>query len=247
VSETDLTEDRFLAGRLRLLQPAHGYRAGMDAVLLGAAAGAIRVESALEAGCGPGAALLSAALRAAHGLLAGIESDSAAADLCRRNAALNGLEGKVDVFAEDILAPSPGLLGRFDLVFSNPPFFDDESAIRDPAPARRAAYIIGAPLAAWIKAMGKLAAPKGRLVIIHRADRLPDILSALGGLAGDVAVYPVRPRAGEPAKRVLVSARKGSRAPLRLLKGLDVHPESGGGRFTPDYEALAAGQAAIAL
>ncbi len=86
-----------------------------------------------------------------------------------------------------------------------------------------------------------MAKPKGRFLMIHRADRLPDILAALRGKAGDIGVCPVRPRAGDPAKRVLVSARKGSRAPLRLLAGIDMHPRVGEGRFSADYQAICDG------
>ena len=243
----DLTHDAFLAGRLTLDQPRHGYRAGMDAVLLGAAAAGCAPATALEAGCGPGVALFSLAVRAPGAALCGLERDAAAAALARANSAGNGLDARVRIEDGDVLAPPAALIGRFDLVFSNPPFFDDDSAIRAPAPQRRAAYVIGAPLAAWIRAMGKLAAPKGRLLLIHRADRLGDILAALEGLAGDIGVYPVRPRAGAPAKRVIVAARKGSRAPIRLLKGLDVHPDGPAPRFTEAYEAIAAGEAGIAV
>lgn len=245
--EDALTRDAFLAGRLLLDQPRRGYRAGMDAVLLAAAAAGFEPQTALEAGCGPGAALLSLALRAPGALVSGLERDPAAAALARANAARNGLEGRVTILDADVLAPPPGSCALTDLVFSNPPFFDDASAIRVPAPQRRAAYVIGAPLEAWVRAMGRLCAPKGRLLLIHRADRLGDLLAALDGLAGDVAVYPVRPRAGEPAKRVIVAARKGSRAPIRLLKGLDMHPDGPAPRFTQAYEAIAAGEAAITL
>jgi tRNA1(Val) A37 N6-methylase TrmN6 len=77
--------------------------------------------------------------------------------------------------------------------------------------------------------------------MIHRADRLPDILAALRCKAGDIGVCPVRPRAGDPAKRVVVSARKGSRAPLRLLAGIDIHPPVGEGRFSLAYQAICDG------
>jgi tRNA1(Val) A37 N6-methylase TrmN6 len=247
VSADDLTQDAFLAGRLILDQPRHGYRAGMDAVLLGAAAAGCAPGAAVEAGCGPGVALFSLAVQAQNAAVCGLELDPAAAALARANVARNGLEARVRIEEGDLLAPPAALLGGFDLVFSNPPFFDDDSAIRPPAPQRRAAYVIGAPLRDWIRAMGKLAAPKGRLLLIHRADRLGDILAALAGLAGDIGVYPVRPRANEPAKRVIVAARKGSRAPIRLLKGLDVHPDGPAPRFTDAYEAIAAGEADIAL
>ena len=56
-------EERFLAGRVIARQPATGYRAALDTVLLGAAVGLRPGEAGLELGCGSGAALLIAAER----------------------------------------------------------------------------------------------------------------------------------------------------------------------------------------
>jgi tRNA1(Val) A37 N6-methylase TrmN6 len=173
--------------------------------------------------------------------LTGLEKDESAWSLARANAARNPLLGEVKIILGDGLAPDEALLGKYDLVFSNPPYFDDDQAIRDPDESRQAAYILGAPLDAWIKAMLAMAKPKGHFLMIHRADRLPDILAALRGKAGDIGVCPVRPRAGDPAKRVVVSARKGSRAPLRLLAGIDMHPPLGEGRFSAAYQAICDG------
>jgi tRNA1(Val) A37 N6-methylase TrmN6 len=239
----ETTLDIFLKGALTIEQPSKGYRAGTDAVLLAAAAAAIPARKALEAGCGVGTALLSlASLRAdSTQELTGLEKDAAAWSLAVANAGRNHVQGAVKFVLGDVLAPDEGLISQFDLVFSNPPYFDDDQAIRDPDASRQAAYILGAPLDAWIKGMLAMAKPKGRFLMIHRADRLPDILAALRGKAGDIGVCPVRPRAGDPAKRVLVSARKGSRAPLRLLAGIDMHPPVGEGRFSAAYQAICDG------
>jgi tRNA1(Val) A37 N6-methylase TrmN6 len=235
----DTTLDGFFDGRLMLHQPRRGYRAGMDAMVLAAAVAGLGFNEAAEMGCGVGAVLLSAAVRQAQGMLTGIEKDAAAARLCARNIAANALADRVTLVEADGLASAAHLDGRFDLVFSNPPFFDDGRATRAPAPERAAAWIAGVPLELWLKAMLRLAAPKGRILLIHRADRLGDILQLLRGRAGDVAVYPLRPRAGAPALRVLVTARRGSRAPLRLLRGLDLHPDDpAGSRYAPDAQAV---------
>jgi tRNA1(Val) A37 N6-methylase TrmN6 len=240
---TSTSFDIFLKGALTIEQPVSGYRAGSDAVLLAAAAASFEGQKMLEAGCGVGTVLLSLAhLRADANLeLHGLEKDPEALDLARRNQAANHLATRILFEQGDVLVPPDRLRGQFDLVFSNPPFFDDDRAIRDPLEARQGAYIIGAPLEAWIKSMLAMAKPKGRFLMIHRADRLADILAALGGRAGDIGVCPVRPRTGEPAKRVLVSARKGSGAPLRLLAGMEMHPPIGEGRFSTAYQAICDG------
>jgi tRNA1(Val) A37 N6-methylase TrmN6 len=79
--------------------------------------------------------------------------------------------------------------------------------------------------------------PGGRLVIIFRADGLPDVLAALAGRFGDVAVLPVHPRADRPALRVLIAASKGSRGEMRLLPGLTLH-EPSGSAYLPQAERI---------
>jgi tRNA1(Val) A37 N6-methylase TrmN6 len=240
---TSTSFDIFLKGALTIEQPLNGYRAGSDAVLLAAAAASFEGQRMLEAGCGVGTVLLSLAhLRADANLeLYGLEKDPVAVELALRNSAANPSAAHITVEQGDVLVRPDHLCGQFDLVFSNPPFFDDDRAIRDPLEARQGAYIIGAPLEAWIKSMLAMAKPKGRFLMIHRADRLADILAALGGRVGDIGVFPVRPRAGEPAKRVLVSGCKGSRAPLRLLAGMEMHPDAKLGRFSAAYQAICEG------
>jgi tRNA1Val (adenine37-N6)-methyltransferase len=237
------TQDIFLKGRLTIEQPKTGFRSGSDAVLLAAAAGGYSFKHALEAGCGAGAALLSLQSLCAHqgGRLAGLEKDDDMAVLANSNVQANGFTANIDIFMGDVLAPPKSLCGKFDLVFSNPPFFDDSGAIRPPSPNRRAAHVLGAPLHDWIAGMLALCAPKGRIVIIHRGERLADILDAMKGKAGDIGICPVRSRPGEAAKRVIVSGVKGSRAPLRVLAGIDMHPDKGEGRFSAAYEAICNG------
>ena len=84
----------------------------------------------------------------------------------------------------------------------------------------------------------------GRIVIIHRADRLADLLTLLGEKAGSFAIRPIQPFADEPAKRVLVQAIKTGKAPLRLLPPLVLHDRSGA-KHTPEAEAILRGEAAL--
>jgi len=119
-------------------------------------------------------------------------------------------------------------------VMANPPFLEAARADRSPFAARAVADVEGAArLADWIELALALARPKGGITMIHRADRLDEILARLYGHAGEVVVTPLWPHAGEAAKRVIVRARKGLRTPLRLAAGLVLH-EAGG-----DYTAAA--------
>ncbi|MCS6877889.1 MAG: methyltransferase [Geminicoccaceae bacterium] len=231
------TRDRLLGGRVVILQPRSGYRAAIDPVLLAAAVAAAPGESVLDAGCGTGAAALCLAARSPEVRVVGLERDPEIAALARESVALNGWEGRVRVITGDLLRP-PGELRRtgFSWVMSNPPHLEPSRA-RPPAEGgRRAARIESVSLADWIAACLARLLPGGRIVLVHRADRLADLLAALRGRSGEITVFPLWPKAEEPARRVLVRARKGSRAPCRLLPGLVLHRADG--TFTEAAEAI---------
>jgi len=239
-----ITEDRLLDGRLILRQPKPGYRAGADAALLAAAVDLSAGERLIEAGCGPGAALLQLAVRRPGARLTGIERDPAAGALARVNIGLNGLEDRVEALPGDVDDGFPALdLPPFDAAMANPPFFDDPAALRAPHPARSGAWISDGGLDAWIRFLLMAVRDGGRITLIHRADRLADILGALEAQAGSFRVRPVHPFADVPAKRVVVRAVKRGRAPLVLLPALVLHPRGAAAKHTVETEAILRGDA----
>lgn len=237
-----VTEDRLLDGRVRLRQPERGYRAGLDAALLAAACDAGPGRRVLEAGCGAGGALLAAAARRPDARFVGVERDPDALALARENIALNGLESRVEAVEGDVAVRFSVLgLEPFDAAMTNPPFFDDPDSLRGPAPDRRAAWMADDGLAAWIGFLSKGVREGGTITLIHRADRLADILALLGEKCGGVQIRPIHPFADAPAKRVLVRAVKTGKAPLRLLPALVLH-ERGGDKHRPEVEAILRGE-----
>jgi len=240
-----ITENAVLGGRVRLLQPERGYRAGADAALLAAACDASPGARVIEAGCGVGAALLAAAVRRPQARFTGLERDPAAAALARRNIALNALAERVEVLDGEVAAGFRAL-GRapFDAALANPPFFDDPAALRAPAPERQGAWMADDGLAAWTGFLLKAVREGGCVTLIHRADRLGEILALLAPKAGSVQIRPVHPFADAPAKRVVVRAVKTGKAPLRLLPPLVLHARDGA-KHTPEAEAILRGEAGL--
>lgn len=220
----DTSQDRILDGRVRLTQPLRGYRAGLDAALLAAACDARAGQRVIEAGCGAGGALLAAAVRRPQARFTGVERDCAALELVRANIAANGLEARVDALQGDVAARFSALkLAPFDAAMANPPFFDDPDALRAPAAEKAGAWMADDGLGAWTAFLLKAVREGGTITVIHRAERLGELLALLAPGAGSIQVRPVQPFADQPAKRVLVRAIKTGKAPLRLLPPLVLH------------------------
>ncbi len=237
-------------GRLQLLQPLRGHRAGTDAVLLAASAPADPGPLAIDAGAGTGAVGMGLALRAPVTRVVLVESDPGIAALARRNIVLNHLDARAVVAEADLLrAHARRAAGLADasasIVLTNPPYFEIGAVRASPNPGRVAAHIqaAGSDIGAWIRACAALAAPAGRLVIIHRPQALSALLVACQGRFGGLRVKPVHARTDGPAIWLLVTGVKGSRAPMLLLPALVLHESTG--RFTPQAEAIHRGETLI--
>ena len=133
---------------------------------------------------------------------------------------------------------------RFDLVFSNPPYFDDPDTLRAPHEAKRPAWIADDGLEAWLDFAQSAVIDNGYIVFIHRADRLADILGGLSKKCGSFVIRPVLPFADKDAKRILVRAQRLGKAPLRLLPPLVLH-DNGVRKHTPEVEAILRGEAEL--
>lgn len=239
-----ITEDRLLDGRVALRQPADGYRAAIDPVLLAAAVAARPGDSVLDLGCGVGAAALCLLARRADLFLTGLEVQPVLAELARDNASANGWSDRFRVVEGSAAAPLPGF-GPFDHVMTNPPFLAEGRGTPPPGAIKAIANVEDElDLKGWITAAARLLKPKGRLAIIHRADRLGDVLAALGGRGfGETRILPLWPKPGRSAVRVIVLARKGSKAPLELRPGLVLHREDGA--YSDEADAILRGAAGL--
>lgn len=231
--EMALTEDGLLGGRVRLLQPKRGYRVAVDAVLLAAAVDARAGERVLDLGAGVGSVGLCLAARVEGCNVVGIELQPDLAVLAERAAKLNGASERVRTLVHDLAKPLPADLGLFDHVATNPPYLPE--AVADPSPDRSKALATvesSADLVRWLTVAVQATKPTGTITIIHRADRLEEIVGHLERLRwGDVAIKRL-----PPATRVLVRARKATTPRRHEPTPLVLHRPDGG--YTEEAEAI---------
>ena len=215
---TDVTDDAILNGRLRLYQPRRGHRFGHDAILLAAAVPAAPGDRAADFGAGVGAASLALLARVPDIDVTLIEIDPGLSALARRNIDRNGFSGRARAVIGDVTAPAEH--AAYDRVLMNPPF--NEAPLQpSPDPNRRAAHEATPDLLRrWIAGARSALRDGGTVTLIWRAEGLQHILAALAADFGAVSILPVYPAPGRAAIRLIVTAEKGARAPLRMLAPL---------------------------
>lgn len=223
-----------LGGRVRHDQRPHGHRTGIEPVLLAAAIPARSGDRVVEAGTGSGAGLLCLAARVPDIVCVGIERDPEQAALARANAAANGF-ATLSVITDDLAvwrSEAP-----FDHAFANPPWHDPAATPSPDAGRRSAKQAETGLLASWCAALAGALRRRGTLTLVLPAARLSEATAALlAARCGSLSVCPLWPRAGQPAKLILVQAIRDGRGPDRLLPGLVLHQANGA--YTAEADAI---------
>lgn len=234
------TDDAFLGGRIVVRQPARGYRAGVDAVLLAALAPDDLSGRVLDVGAGVGTVGLCVAARCSGAEVVLAERQPELLQLARRNIDANGFAGRVRAAQVDVAkyAEADGIAdGSFDFILANPPYHETSRGTEAPNASKAASHAMpAAELDLWARFMARMAAPGAIASVIHKAQALPNLLSALDGRFGGLCIRPIHSRAEYPALRVIVSGVKGSRAPFAILPAFVLHEPDGA--FTAEAQAI---------
>lgn len=235
----DFSCDDFLGGRIRLHQPRNSYRIGTDTVFLAASLVVEKGETVLDMGSGTGGILSCLAARIeGEGALHGLELQPEFLEFANRNISENSFEDRITYFNGDVAAPPVACEpNSYHHVVTNPPYLEAGHAVAPSTASLSTAHMDSdIPLGDWIKKCLRMVRPLGYLTLVQRADRLDDILSALHGRAGDITVFPLWPKEGVAARRVIVQARKGGRGAFSLKSGMVVHKSDG--TYTPEAENI---------
>ncbi len=234
----------FLGDKLEIHQPAKGYRAGVDAVLLAAC---IRPKSntaaLLDIGAGAGTVGLCAAHRLQHLRVVLLEREPALSAISQRNIVTNHLGGRVRAVQASVTSRAAdlnaaGILPEsFEICVANPPFHDETAGTAAGDALKAASHAMPADaLELWARFMARMTKPGGQAMMIHKAEALPRLMAALSPRFGQLRILPIHARPDGSAIRVIIAGIKGSRAPLEMRPAFVLHGEGNG--FTPAASAI---------
>jgi tRNA1(Val) A37 N6-methylase TrmN6 len=226
--QMELTEDSLLGGRVKFMQPKEGFRVAIDSVFLSAAVQAEPNHTVLDVGAGVGAASLCLATRLPHVRVIGVELQREHVRLSFDNAKLNNLNHRVEVLHGDLLRPPPRLAAStYDHVMANPPYHGSlhhASPNNSKATANHEGEV---GLDQWIRFCLLMAKPKGMITIVHKTDRLDEVLHYLFGKVGAISIFPLWANDNKEAKRFILQGIKGVQGATKILNGMVLHKNDG--------------------
>jgi tRNA1Val (adenine37-N6)-methyltransferase len=209
-TSSDETRDTILRGRCTLIQPRHGYRFSVEAILLGHFARATARERVLELGGGCGVvSIMMAALYRPREVVA-IEIQPALAEMITRNAAINDLDSVravcADLRLKKIASMEPA---SYDLIVANPPYRSVAAGRENPGHGRRIARgESAATLADFVAAARRYARRGGRVAFVFAARRSAELISTMRlNQLEPKRIRFVHPRIATPASVMLIEAR----------------------------------------
>lgn len=222
------TIDGILNKRVMIEQPADGFRVAVDTVLLASAIDAVSGQRVMEFGCGVGGVMLSLACRVSGLVVHGMEIQHELAQLCSANIDRNGFSAELRVTEGDVLRFLTTLYETYDHVVMNPPYHDAASHNVSGNDRKRIANTeMDGELEKWISGASNILKNGGKLSLIHRADRLDEILDLLKSYFGAVLVKPILPKAGLAPKRIILRSEKGGGSEKTVCKPLVLHNMDG--------------------
>ena len=233
------TRDTILDGSITLIQPTHGYRFSIEAILLARFAHANARDRILELGAGCGVVSIMMATLYRPREVVAIEIQPPLAEMIARSAAINALKSVRAVCADIQQKKIPGVEpASFDLVVANPPYRATASGRENPDRSRRVARGEGETvLMDFVAASRRYARTRGRVAFIFTARRSAELISAMcSNHLEPKRIRFVHPRIEMPASVMLVEARVGGGVEVAIEPPLILYDRPG--IYTAEAQAL---------
>lgn len=230
LKENERIDDLEFKG-LKIIQNEKGFCFGIDSVLLSDFAKNIKKNSlVLDLGTGTGIIPILLCGKTELKKVIGVEIQEEVSNMARRSSKLNNLEEKFQVLNEDILSLGKLYANQiFDAIVTNPPYKKkDTGIINEDERKIISRHEITASLEDFIKISRDLLKDKGEFYMVHRPERLVDILYLL-------RKYKIEPKelrfvysnAKKPPKLVLIKGIKNAKEFLKVDKNLYIYDDKG--------------------
>lgn len=231
--------DDLQLGGLRIIQNPAGFCFGIDAVLLSNFIKLKSDERAVEFGTGTGIIPILLSGRKHFKKITAFEVQPEVADMAKRSVLLNGLNDRIEV-VEDNLKEARKYIepASVDVVFSNPPYMSTNGGLKnDHAMKTISRHEVLCTLEDIISEASKLLRFRGRFYMIHRPNRLVDILT----LCRQYKLEPkeirmIQPYADKKPNIFLIMCSKGGNSDLKFMDPLIVYEKDGG--YTRDIHKI---------
>lgn len=228
----EITKNKFLGGKLKVLQQRHGFRAGHDSVILASSIPAEKGEKCLELGIGCGVVSLCLSQRVKNIKIVGIDNDVEVLNLTRSNISMNDMDknitvikGNLDRGIEDF---SELKRQTFNHVFSNPPYYLEDEIVFPLHESKKNAYAGNKnTLKVWLKIALTFVKSRGSVTFINHIKNFPEMLNIFASTMGDIKITPIFSNKEKPASRVIISGIRDSKKPIRFNNGLVLNNKAG--------------------
>ncbi|AFK85670.1 MULTISPECIES: tRNA1(Val) (adenine(37)-N6)-methyltransferase [Thermoanaerobacterium] len=215
---------------LKLIQREDMFKFGMDAVLLSNFVYTKRGDKIVDLGCGTGIIPILIAGKSRDTRIVGVEIQSEVANIAIRNVYLNNFEGRIDIINDDIRNVVDKLgIEKYDIVTSNPPYMPYKTGFDKNSESENISrYELNGGLDDFIKVAAKLLKFGGKFFLVHRVDRIVDIVYNLRICNLEPKkIRFIHPHFGEKPNLVLVEAKKGAKSGVVIMPPLYVYEENG--------------------
>lgn len=216
---------------LKIIQNKNGFCFGIDSILLSDFAREIKKGSkVIDLGTGTGIIGIMLCAKTELSKMIGVEVQKEVYDMAKRSIKLNNLQDKFEIINNNIKNLENILeIGTFDAVVTNPPYKKVGTGIINENEKKLISrHEITANLEDFIKMSAKLLKDKGNFYMVHRPDRLVDIIELLRKYKLEPKkIRLVQPSIGKEANLILIKATKNARPFLKVEKPLYVYKENG--------------------
>ena len=223
--------DELQLNNLKIIQNNNGFKFGIDSILLSDFAKKIKKDSiVLDIGTGTGIISILLSAKTEANKIIGIEIQREVADMAKRSVILNKLENKIEIINDDINNIEKYFENNyFDVIVTNPPYQKNNTGLKSENEKNLISrHEIKCTLEDIIKKSFKILKDKGEFYMVHRPERLVDIMY----LMRKNKIEPkelrfVYPKISDKPNLILIKGIKNAKQFLKVEKPLIIYNEEG--------------------